>query len=93
MKRGSSYPKSPLYLRHKDATLNQRNIIDRCFQYPFARTMHYKEIKNHCEQVSNINPLTDLYNSKGIEYQTAINGNNYTLFEKKKLFKIVLKLM
>ena len=82
MKRSSSYLKSPDCMRYKNATINPKHVDDRCFQYPFTLTWHYKEIKNHPEQVSNIYPLIDLYNWKGIEYQTAINGNNYTLFKK-----------
>ena len=31
----------------KNATIDPKNINDRCFQYAFALTQHYGEIKSH----------------------------------------------
>ena len=58
-----------------------KNINDTCSQHIFAFTQHYKEIKNYPGFASNIKRFIDLYVWKSIEYPTAINNNNYTLFE------------
>ena len=36
-------------LSYKSATINPKNIDDRCFWYVFAPTQHYIEIKSHPE--------------------------------------------
>ena len=60
--KASSYIKSPNWLRYKNAIINTKNVDDRCFQYAFALTQHYKKLKNHSGRVSNIKPFLDLYN-------------------------------
>ena len=45
--KGSSYIKPLDWVRYKNATVNPKNINDRCFQYAFTLTQHHKEIKNH----------------------------------------------
>ena len=55
------------------------------YQHAFMLTQYYKEIKNHSEQVSNINIFIDLYNQDGMKYPNVINSNNYVLFERKNL--------
>lgn len=72
----------PKWLRFKNATTNQSNIDDRCFQNAFALKKHHEERKNHPERVLNFKPFLDLYNWGGIEYPADINKNNYTLFDK-----------
>ena len=47
--KGPSYSKSPKWVRYKNATKNPKNIDDSCFQYAFALTQHYKEMKNHLD--------------------------------------------
>ena len=41
----------------KNASINPKNIDDRCFQRAFALTKHHKEINNHPERVSNLKSL------------------------------------
>ena len=41
-------------------------------------TQHYKETKNHPEQLSNIKIFIDLCNQVSIKYP---NGNNYALLD------------
>ena len=79
-KEGSSYIKSPNWLRYKNATINPKVIGD--INYTFAFTQHHKEIKNHFEEVSIIKPYLDLFNWMGVEYPTGVNKNNDTLIEK-----------
>ena len=80
--KGSSNIELPKWLRYKNATMIPKNIDNKCFQYPFTLTQHHGEIKNHPENVSNIKLFLDLYNWIGIEYRTAMNKNNRTLFER-----------
>ena len=65
------YIKSPDWLGYENTTINPKYLNDRCFQYAFALTQHYKEIKNQPEGVSNIQPFVDLYNWKGMEHQLS----------------------
>ena len=69
-------------MRYKRATITPGTVDNRCFQYPFVLTLHYKEIKNHPEQEYNIKPFLSLYNWMGLEHTPTINKNNYTVFEK-----------
>ena len=39
----SSYIESPKWLRYKNATINPKNINDRCFQYAFVPTQTKKK--------------------------------------------------
>ena len=78
--KGSSFIKSTDWLRYKNARVNPQNTDDRCFQYAFALTQRYNEIRNYRERVSNIEAFIDEYNWKGIVYPASINKNNYTLF-------------
>ena len=41
----SSYIKSAVWLKCKNAIVNPKSINDKCFQYPFTLTQHQKEIK------------------------------------------------
>ena len=43
----------------------------------------HEEIK-YCDQVLNIKPVIDLYNSKGIEYPVGLDNNDHTFFENEK---------
>ena len=36
--KGSSFIKSPYWLRFKNVTLNSKNVVDKCFRYAFALT-------------------------------------------------------
>ena len=67
-------------MRYKNATINPKNINDRCFQYAFVLTQYQKEIKNYREHVPNIKPYLNLHNWTGKKYTTI--KNSFTLFEK-----------
>lgn len=49
------------------------------FPVCFCAHKHNKEIKNHPQPVSNIEPFLDLSKWSGIVYPTVINRNNYVL--------------
>ena len=65
----------------QNATINPKNVDDRCFQYTFTLTQDYKKIKNPLRQLSGFNLFLDLHNWKGTEHLIAKN-KNVILFEK-----------
>ena len=46
---------------------------DKCFQYAATVPLNYKEIKWNPERVSNIKPLINKYNWKGINCPSKID--------------------
>ena len=80
--KGSSYIKSPDWLRNENVTINSKTFDDRSFQYAFAFKQHHKEIENHPERVPNIKLFLNLYSWVGIEYLRNVNKRNYALFKK-----------
>ena len=65
-KRGGSYIDSLDWLKTRKATINPRNIVDKCFQYAVTVTLNYEEIKWNPEIVSNIKPFINNCNWKAI---------------------------
>ena len=45
-----------------------KNTDDKCFHYTATVLLNYEEIESHSERVSNIKPLINKYNWKGINY-------------------------
>ena len=72
LKRGKSYIKSPEWILNKRATINPKNIDNKCFQYAITATLNHQKIKNHPERISNIKPFIDQYNWKGIDFLAGI---------------------
>ena len=66
--RAGSYIDSPEWIKKKNATINQKNTNDKCFQYAATVALNYEEIKWNPERVSNIKPFINKYNWKGIYY-------------------------
>ena len=65
-KRGGSYIDYLDWLKTRKATINPRNIVDKCFQYAVTVTLNYEEIKWNAEIVSNIKPFINNCNWKAI---------------------------
>ena len=61
---------------YQKATINLKNIDDKCYEHGYTLTQHHTEIPNHPEQVSNIEPFTDLYNCDGIKNPAVLDNNN-----------------
>ena len=51
LKRANSYIKSPEWAASKKATINPRNVDDRCFEYSIVVALHHKETKNNLERI------------------------------------------
>ena len=71
---------SPDWIKKKKATINPKNIDDKCFQYAAAVALNYEEMKWNPERVSNIKPFINKYNWKGINYPSKID--DWKMFEK-----------
>ena len=57
LKHGGSYIDSPDWRKKKKATINPKNMDDKCFQYVAIVAINYEEVKWNTERVSNIKPL------------------------------------
>ena len=51
LKRGNSYIKSLECEASKKATINPKNVDDKCFKYSIVVALPHKEIKNHPERI------------------------------------------
>ena len=61
---GSSYIDYSKWLKNKKATLNPKSNDTNCFQYATVATLNHKQIKNHPERISNLNPFINQYVGK-----------------------------
>ena len=81
LKRGTSYIKSPEWVR---TTVNQKNK-DKCFQYFIVVALNHQNIENHPERISITGIFIYQYNWDGIEFPAGIkdwkkferNNNTY----------------
>ena len=62
LNRGGSYIPTIKWLDTKKATINPKNDDNKCYMYSLVTTQDYKQIKNHPETISNIEPFIDKYN-------------------------------
>ena len=74
-----SYIDSPDWIKMKKATVNPKNMDDKCFQYAATVVVNYREIGPHPERVSNIKLLVNKYNWKRINYPSEID--DFKMFE------------
>ena len=54
LKRGGSYIKFSEWLRNKGATINPKSTDNMCFRDAITAALHYNEIPNHPERISNL---------------------------------------
>ena len=85
-----SYIDSLDWIKKKKATINPKNINNKCFQYAATAAWNYEEIELHTERVSSIKPFIYKHNSEGINYPSKIN--DWKTFEEKNL-TIVLNIL
>ena len=77
-RRGGSYIDSSNWI--KKATINPKNIDDKCFQYAVTVVLNYEGINWNTEGISNIKPFINKYSWKGINYTSKID--DWKTFEK-----------
>ena len=69
LNRGSSYIKSPEWIKNKGVTINPKNTKDNnCFQYAIIAALNHQNIDHHPERISKLKPFINNYNWKGIEF-------------------------
>ena len=66
--RGGSYIDSPNWLKNKKATINPKNIDDKCFQYALTVALNYEKIKKDPQRISKIKSFIDQFNWKDIDF-------------------------
>ena len=71
---------SPDWIKKKKETINPKNEDNKCFQYAITVALNYGETESHLERVSNIKPIINKYNWKGINYPSKID--DWKMFEK-----------
>ena len=66
---GSSYIKSPDWLRNKRTTINPKNTEDNeCFKYAMIAALPHQEFRRNPQRISKLKPFIDNYNWKDIEF-------------------------
>ena len=69
LNRGSSYIKSPEWIKNKGVTINPKNSKDNnCFQYAIIAALNYHNTDNLPERISKLKPLINNYNRKDIDF-------------------------
>ena len=57
LNRGSSYIKSPEWIKNKGVTINPKNTKDNnCFQYAIIAALNYQNIDHHQKEFLSLNP-------------------------------------
>ena len=69
LNRGSSYIKSPEWIKNKGVTINSKNTKDNnFFQYAIIASLHHNNIDHHPERISNLKPFINNYNWEDIDF-------------------------
>ena len=59
LNRGESYIDSPEWLKNKKATINPKNIDNKCLKHAIIAALNHEKIKNQPERISNLKPFID----------------------------------
>ena len=69
LNRGSSYIKSPEWIKNKEVTINPKSTKDNnCFQYAIIAALDYQNTDHHPEKISKLKPFIINYNWKNINF-------------------------
>ena len=69
LNRGSSYIKSPEWIKNKGVTISPKNTKNNiCFQCAIVAALNYQNIDHHPERISKLKPFIINYNWKDIEF-------------------------
>ena len=86
LNRGSSYIKSPAWIKNKGVTINPRNAKNHMhFQYAITAALNHQNIDHHLERISKLRPFINNYNWEDIEYPShskdwrKVEQNNKTI--------------
>ena len=80
LNRGSSYIKSPEWIKNKGVTINPRNTKNHMsFQYALTAAWNHQNIDYHPERISKLRPFINNYNWKDIEF--PLHSKDWRKFE------------
>ena len=80
LNRGSSYIKSPEWIKNKRVTINPKNTEDNnYFQYAITTALNHQNIDHHPEGISKLRPFINSYNWKDIEFPS--HSKKWRIFE------------
>ena len=69
LNRGSSYIKSPEWIKNKRVIINPKNTENNmCFQYAITAALNHQNIDHHSERLCKPRPFINNYNWKDIEF-------------------------
>ena len=68
LNRGGSYIDFPKWLKSKKATINSNNNDDKCFQHATTVALNHKTIVKELRKITKINPFTEQYSWKEINF-------------------------
>ena len=81
LNRGSSYIKSPEWIKNKGVTINPKNTKDNhCFQYAIIAALNHQNISHHPERISKLKPFIKNCNWKSINFPAR--HKDYSAFER-----------
>ena len=80
LNRGSSYIKSPKWIKNKGVTMNSKNTKDhKCFQYATTAALNHQNISHHPERTSKLKPFINNYDWKDIKF--PLHSKDWRKFE------------
>ena len=72
LNRGSSYIKSPQWIKTKGAAINPKSSKDHmCFQYAITAALNHQNISHHPERISKLKPFINNYDWEDIEFPSS----------------------
>ena len=69
--KGGSYIESPIGLKDKKSTINQKNNDNRCLQYATTLALNFNKINKDPQRISKIKPFIENYNWNDINFPAA----------------------
>ena len=98
LNRGSSYIKSPEWIKNKRVTINPKNTKDsNCFQYAITAGLNHQNIDHHPERIYKLEPFINNYNWKDIVFPShskdwrKVEQNNKTIALNIYMYLTILK--
>ena len=98
LNRGSSYIKSPEWIKNKRVTINPKNTKDsNCVQYTVATGLNHQNINHRPERIYKLEPFINNYNWKDIVFPShskdwrKVEQNNKTIALNIYMYLTILK--
>ena len=73
LNRGSSYIRSPEWIKNKGVTINPKNTRNNmCFQYAITAALNHQNISHHPERISKLRSFINNYSWKDIQFPSHL---------------------